>query len=163
MAAATPQTYPRHSYHTLAREKQFRAPAVKGSDVPILNEFVAPHIESFNALFDDSGLPQGDGDGRGLLSIGVADIGARVVFDGKGQLGVPSDQGGWGNRLTCEHFFFFVVVMCHASQLLPVWIDSVSIGRPMVPEKDKEAVERRVFPSEVHTHFPLYFVSINAV
>ena len=105
---ATPQTYSRHSYHTLAREKQFREPATNGADVPILNEFVTPHIESFNALFDDSGLPQGDGDGRGLLSLAIADIGARVVFDGKGEVGEPSGQGGWGNRLSCAVIVLFL-------------------------------------------------------
>lgn len=98
MAASA--SYCRHSYHTLAREGQFRNPSIKGSDIPILNEFVAPHIESFNALFDDSGLPQGDGDGRGLLSLAIEDIGKRVVFDGKGQVGTSSGQGGWGNKLT---------------------------------------------------------------
>ena len=30
-----------------------------------------------------------------------------------------------------------------------VWIEQVSIARPMVPERDKTATERRVFPSEV--------------
>lgn len=91
-------TYKKHSFHTYAREKQFSNPSPTSHDIPILNELVAPHIESFNALFDDSGLPHGDGDGRGLLSLAIADIGERVVFDGKGSSG---DSTIRGNRLSC--------------------------------------------------------------
>ena len=86
-------------FSTLEREKRFRNPPKDGASVPILNEFVAPHIESFNALFDDSGLPAGDGDGKGLLSLDLKDIGERVVFDYSG----PSDEHGnpgLGNRLS---------------------------------------------------------------
>ena len=81
------------TFNTLAREKTFRNPPTKGSTYEILNEFVTPHIESFNALFDDSGLPVGDGDGSGLLSLALKDIGERVVFDGQGS------DGSWGNKM----------------------------------------------------------------
>jgi DNA-directed RNA polymerase I subunit RPA2 len=90
------------TFDTLARENSFRNPTDKGSTVPILNEFVTPHIESFNALFDDSGLPSGDGDGRGLLSLGIKDIGERVTFDGNGKVGSESGVSGWGNRMSSE-------------------------------------------------------------
>jgi hypothetical protein len=86
------------TFNTLAREEAFRNPPKNGSTHNILNEFVAPHIESFNALFDDSGLPSGDGDGRGLISLGLQDIGERVVFDGDGKV----DNRGWGNRMRSE-------------------------------------------------------------
>lgn len=88
-------------FDTLKREQSFRHPVKKGSTIPILNEFVAPHIESFNALFDDSGLPAGDGDGRGLLSLGVKDIAERVVFDGTGRSEVDG-PAAWGNRMSSE-------------------------------------------------------------
>lgn len=94
----------RSTFDTLEREKNFKHPPKDASVVPILNEFVTPHLESFNALFDDSGLPSGDGDGRGLLHLGIADIGKRVVFDGKGDIGSESGQKGWGNRLSSECF-----------------------------------------------------------
>ena len=80
------------TFNTLAREESFRNPQKQGSTYKILNQFVTPHIESFNALFDDSGLPAGDGDGKGLLSLGLRDVGERVVFDG-------TDGEGWGNRM----------------------------------------------------------------
>lgn len=88
------------TFGTLEREQNFKAPPRDASVVPILNKFVTPHLESFNALFDDSGLPAGDGDGRGLLHLALDDIGKRVVFDGKGEVGSESGQRGWGNRLT---------------------------------------------------------------
>jgi DNA-directed RNA polymerase I subunit RPA2 len=87
------------TFNTLEREHTFRHPPKDGSTYNILNEFVAPHIESFNALFDDSGLPAGDGDGKGILSLAVKDIGERVVFDGNGS---ESGNSGWGNRMRSE-------------------------------------------------------------
>jgi DNA-directed RNA polymerase I subunit RPA2 len=77
------------TFETLERERFFRHPPQNGASVPILNEFVIPHLESFNALFDDSGLPLGDGDGKGLLSLALKDIGERVVFSGTDM----SDEG----------------------------------------------------------------------
>ena len=93
------------TFNTLEREKNFKNPPKDAAVVPILNEFVTPHIESFNALFDDSGLPTGDGDGKGLFHLGLEDIGKRVVFDGKGDIGTESGQRGWGNRLSSELLF----------------------------------------------------------
>lgn len=90
------------TFNTIEREESFKKPPKNASTYPILNQFVTPHIESFNALFDDSGLPKGDGNGKGLLSIGLKDIGVRVVFDGTGQIGTESGQAGWGNRLSSE-------------------------------------------------------------
>lgn len=87
------------TFKTLERENTFVNPPSKETAAPILNEFVTPHLESFNALFDDSGLPSGDGDGRGLLSLAIKDIGERVVFDGDGKVGTESGAEGWGNRM----------------------------------------------------------------
>ena len=45
------------SFHTLDRERAFRHPPPNASDVPSLDDLVAPHIDSFNALIeDDSGF-----------------------------------------------------------------------------------------------------------
>ncbi|KAF8634788.1 hypothetical protein AX15_000704 [Amanita polypyramis BW_CC] len=118
------------TFNTLAREKSFRSPPKDGSTCNTMNEAVTPHIESFNALFDDSGLPAGDGDGKGLLSLALKDIGERVVFDGTG-------GESWGNRMR-------------------IWIEQVTIARPMVPDKDKSARERRVFPSEARERLTSY-------
>ncbi|KAF8646384.1 hypothetical protein AX16_007250 [Volvariella volvacea WC 439] len=120
------------TFNTIEREEAFRNPPGKGSTYNILNEFVAPHIESFNALFDDSGLPAGDGDGKGLISLGLKDVGERVVFDGSG-----SGTDGWGNRMR-------------------IWIEQVTIARPMVPDRDRTALERKVFPSEARERLTSY-------
>ena len=86
----------RHSYETLSLNESFRYPSKTAATVPILHELVAPHIESFNALFQDGS------DGReGLIALGVKDIGSRVIFDGDPQPGAPKDRG-WGNKLESE-------------------------------------------------------------
>ena len=90
------------TFETLKRERSFRHPPQNGASVPILNEFVTPHLESFNALFDDSGLPLGDGDGKGLLSLAMKDIGERVAFSGAGVPGGESGEKAWGTRMRSE-------------------------------------------------------------
>ncbi|RXK38794.1 DNA-directed RNA polymerase I subunit RPA2 [Tremella mesenterica] len=115
------------TFHTLTRERAFRHPPSDRSDVPALDQLVAPHIESFNAL-----LEGGTEDGRGLLAIGIEEVGEKVVFDGKENDGMP-----WGGKITYR-------------------IDKIAIGRPMVPEKDKLSVERRIFPSEARERLTSY-------
>ncbi|KAI0320284.1 hypothetical protein OF83DRAFT_1081733 [Amylostereum chailletii] len=122
----------KHTFSTLQRERVFKKPSGNSSTVPILNEFVRPHIESFNALFDDSGLPYGDGDGRGLLSLAVQDLGEKVIFDGK-----ANGQTGWGNRMT-------------------VRIGEATIMRPMLSEKDRRTTGRKVFPTEARERLTSY-------
>ena len=80
-----------HRYETLEREKRFKEPPEKGSSIPLLGELAKPHIESFDALFDDSGLDRGDTDGRGLLNLGIKDIGLRTVFSGAAK-GEPNEN-----------------------------------------------------------------------
>ncbi|KAJ3502234.1 hypothetical protein NLJ89_g8979 [Agrocybe chaxingu] len=137
MPDASKRTKRTPTFNTLEREKLFRSPPKDGVSYNILNEFVTPHIESFNALFDDSGLPSGDGDGSGLLSLALKDIGERVVFDGSGQVGSESGPDGWGNRMR-------------------IWIEQVTLARPMVPDKDRIALERRVFPTEARERLTSY-------
>lgn len=98
------ETEGKDTFDSVARERAFRRPPKNASVAPALNKLAIPHLQSFNALFDDSGLPSGDGDGLGLLSLAIKDIGERVVFDGR--------EGEWGNRLSreyeclAEHFCF---------------------------------------------------------
>lgn len=95
MPDGSERTCRKPTFDTLKREKSFRNPTKDGSSHSILNEFVTPHIESFNALFDDSGLPIGDGDGGGIISLAIKDIGERVVFDGNANESDPR-----GNRIS---------------------------------------------------------------
>jgi DNA-directed RNA polymerase I subunit RPA2 len=137
---------PAPTFDTLARQEGFRYPTNSGSTFPILNQFVQPHLESFNALFDDSGQPVG-----GLLSLAIRDIGERVVFDGKGITASGSDSGGWGHRMRRELIEQTYPVFCCSpdNTIRQVWIENVSIARPLVPDKDVTATERKVFPTEV--------------
>ncbi|EJD43534.1 beta and beta-prime subunits of DNA dependent RNA-polymerase [Auricularia subglabra TFB-10046 SS5] len=127
-------------FDTLAREKRFRQPTNDGPDHAILNELVRPHIESFNALFEDSGLPTGDGEGGGLLAAGLKEIGEKVMFDRIGVVGAGQKKGGWGNKLTVK-------------------IEAVSIGKPMVSERAK-GIEltgnTRVYPAEARERLTSY-------
>lgn len=87
------------TFNTLAREAAFRNPPAKGATYPILSEFVTPHLESFNALFDDSGLPPGDGDGQGLISLGLQDIGELEVFDSDNAPDASGIPTRFGNKM----------------------------------------------------------------
>ena len=143
------KSFASQSFHTLTRESAFLHPPTNKSDIPALDELVAPHIESFNALLEDS-----EGGGKGLLALAVDDIGAKVVFDGK--------KPGTGNRLSSESSLASRLSPIHATAnaveeltlisccyLCLVRISDVTVGRPLVPDKDKTSKERRVFPSEV--------------
>ncbi|KAF9584296.1 DNA-directed RNA polymerase I subunit rpa2 [Lunasporangiospora selenospora] len=72
-------------FNTLERERIFKNPSDKSFQTPALQELVAPHIESFNALMDF-------GNKTGLLDLALQDIGPKAVFDKK--------DGGLGNKLT---------------------------------------------------------------
>jgi len=100
------------TFETLRRERLFRHPPQNGASVPILDEFVTPHIESFNALFDDSGLPLGDGDGKGLLSLALKDVGERVVFSGTGVSGGEGGEKVWGTRMRSELIAYIQLSKC---------------------------------------------------
>ena len=132
-----------HSFETLKRERAFRNPPTKGHVNPTLDRLAAPHIESFNSPFDDSGLDRGDTDGRGLISLSLKEIGEKVVFSGN----QSSSGNPRGARLACEHPDVRIYSIPNPGSV--VWIDQVAIGRPMVPEKDRHSIERRIFPSEV--------------
>lgn len=62
--------------------------------MPALDELVKPHIDSFNALLEDSDADASGG--GGLLGLAVRDIGDKVVFD--------STTKAQGNRLSSESF-----------------------------------------------------------
>ncbi|KAG8840129.1 hypothetical protein FRB91_006515, partial [Serendipita sp. 411] len=122
-----------HSFETLTREKNFLNPPSKGHVNPALDRLAAPHIESFNSIFDDNGLERGDTDGSGLLSLGLKEIGSKAVFSGN----TSDPEKPLGARLA-------------------IWIEKVTVGRPMVSDKDRHSTERRVFPSEARERLISY-------
>lgn len=82
-------------YNTLAREHSFRHPTRDGSTLEAFQELVAPQIEAFNSLSEDN-----EGDGTGLLNLGLRYIPEKVVFDQIGAEGADLGKG-LGNRLSC--------------------------------------------------------------
>lgn len=84
-ASAPTNTKWTHEFDTIRREKLFRDPPKDHSAYPALTAAVAPHIESFNALFEKDGL----------IAQGLLDIGSKTYLDGDDRLG-PSGK----NRLT---------------------------------------------------------------
>ncbi|KAK2740304.1 DNA-directed RNA polymerase I subunit RPA2 [Myotisia sp. PD_48] len=70
-----PQTNTKWSveYDTLRRERLFKQPPTDRSAYPALNDAIRPHIDSFNALFEDSKI----------LEAALKDIGIKSFVDGK--------------------------------------------------------------------------------
>ena len=61
-----------HEFNTLRREDLFRNPPKDHTAYPALQAAIAPHIESFNAVFEPGGL----------LAHGLQDIGTKTFLDG---------------------------------------------------------------------------------
>jgi DNA-directed RNA polymerase I subunit RPA2 len=121
----------RPSFSTLKREAQFRHPSPSATNYPELHRLVAPHIDSFNALFDSAGL----------LETGIKDIQPKVVWDGKGK------EGERGNRLESE--LNFCATLRILLNVATVKVENVVVGRPMVPDRAGSVKDRRIFPNEV--------------
>jgi DNA-directed RNA polymerase I subunit RPA2 len=61
-----------HEFNTLRRDDLFRNPPKDHTAYPALQAAIAPHIESFNAVFEKNGL----------LAHGLRDIGTKTFLDG---------------------------------------------------------------------------------
>ena len=72
-------------FRTLDRQLESINPSSTGSHYPQLESLSAPHVSSFNSLFEFDG-------GAGLLEKAVQDIGSLTIFDTK------SDQGSIGKN-----------------------------------------------------------------
>jgi DNA-directed RNA polymerase I subunit RPA2 len=94
------------SFQTLEREHAFRQPNKSGPAVPSLEELVAPHIESFDALFDDTYGPS-------LIQLAIDDMTPRVLFDGSG--GAQNLTNG--NKLESEHLIALLRPQTHIELL----------------------------------------------
>ncbi|CAG8971469.1 hypothetical protein HYALB_00002053 [Hymenoscyphus albidus] len=67
-------------FDTARRENLFRHPPKDHSAYPLLKDAIAPHVESFNALFGEDGL----------IARGLKDIGTKYYFDGDAQAPISS-------------------------------------------------------------------------
>lgn len=86
------------NFRTLDREKAFRNPSTSEMKYPAPQALVAPHIDSFDALFESAPMgPNGQVEqSLGLLDMAIADLQPKVIFDGQGA------EGSLGNRLESE-------------------------------------------------------------
>ena len=89
-------------FHTLDRENAFSHPSALGPKYEATQALIAPHINSFDALFE--GAPTGTkgevSPSQGLLDLAVADVSPKVIFDGNGK------PGELGNRLESASYLF---------------------------------------------------------
>ncbi|KAG8865412.1 hypothetical protein FRB96_000302 [Tulasnella sp. 330] len=129
-----PQIPNQNTFDTLVREHRFRHPTKEGSTLPVFQDLVAPHLESFNAITE--GSAGNDANDIGLLNLGLSYVPEKVVFDQIGRDGVDLGKG-LGNRLSMR-------------------IENAVIGRPMISENDREAKERRIYPSEARERLTTY-------
>ena len=135
-----------HTFHTLDLAERFREPSADEFDHPELQKLVAPHIESFNMLWSDD--PTVDAlkpkasthkseaklaEGEGLLAKAIRKIPSRVIYDGKG-----ASEEQWENGQAAR-----------MGNRLEIWCESITMGRPQVVERARDAKERRIFPAEV--------------
>lgn len=107
-----------HEFDTIRREKLFRDPPKDHSAYPALTAAVAPHIESFNALFEKDGL----------IAQGLLDIGSKTFLDGDDRLG-PAGK----NRLTVRVKEVFV-----EKSMLPASNKFSSKNREILPAECRE-------------------------
>ncbi len=77
-AAASPTSMTwTHEFDTIRRENLFRNPPKDHTAYPALTAAIAPHVESFNALFGKDGL----------IAQGLLDIGTKTYLDGDDRAG----------------------------------------------------------------------------
>jgi DNA-directed RNA polymerase I subunit RPA2 len=76
LASATSTTWT-HEFDTIRRETLFRNPPKDHTAYPALKAAIAPHVESFNALFGKDGL----------VAQGLLDIGTKTYLDGDERAG----------------------------------------------------------------------------
>jgi DNA-directed RNA polymerase I subunit RPA2 len=115
-----------------------------------LQNLVAPHIESFNALwsFDPAVAPPNGSkkgaavvnEGVGLLEKTISKIPPRVVFDGTAE---SIAKGDLGNRLSFR-------------------IESVALGKPTSTDKGRSGLQSRIYPSECRERLMSYRARMTA-
>ncbi|CAO1626187.1 unnamed protein product [Parajaminaea phylloscopi] len=141
------------TFHTLKNVERFKSPPSQGIVNPSLQDLIAPHLESFNALFSqdpsissnkDHSTPR-DGaavsttQGNGLLDMAVRKISPKVVFD---RVQEPGTQPGErGNRLELA-------------------IESITLSRPTQTGTGGEV--RRVWPIECRERLMTYKARLTA-
>ena len=113
-------------YDTLRRNKLYKNPPRDRSAFPLLQAAVRPHVESFNAIFDDND--------DNLINKALADIGTHTVVDGD-----PKDASRATPRNT-----------------LQLRVSSVSLEPAKLPDANRYSVKREIYPAECRERHSTY-------
>lgn len=105
-------------FDTLRREDLFRNPPTDHSAYPALQAAIEPHINAFNALFEQDGL----------IAQGLKDIGPKTYLDGDERTGTAGK-----NRLTVRIKELFV-----EKAMLPTSNKFSTINREIMPAECRE-------------------------
>ncbi|KDN44902.1 DNA-directed RNA polymerase I polypeptide 2 [Tilletiaria anomala UBC 951] len=146
-----------HTFHTLDLFERFSNPSQDAFDHPELQKLVAPHIESFNMLWasdpsvdepgpSSRGATTSGGADEGLMQKAIRKIAPKVIYNGKGASPAQWENGEWART----------------GDRLEIWVDSISLGRPQVHERARDAKERRVFPTEARERLVTYRAPLTA-
>lgn len=123
-----------YQYDTLRRENLFRNPPRDHTAYPALTQALEPHIESFNALFENNKL----------LEAAIKDIGTKTFLDGKVDSQNPEqpvDGGGPRRR----------------RNRLSVKIRDIYLDRAVIPPSNKISTSnRKIYPAECRERHATY-------
>ncbi|KAJ5343665.1 uncharacterized protein N7506_003489 [Penicillium brevicompactum] len=135
MAPAATDTQWSVDYDTLRRENLFQNPPTDHTAYPSLAESIKPHIDSFNALFEDSKI----------LEAGLRDIGTKTFLDGEletfEQKKARQAEG----------------IRAPKRNRLNVRVREIFLEKPMLPPTNKHATTNRdIYPSECRERHATY-------
>ncbi|KAJ1968965.1 hypothetical protein H4R35_006275 [Dimargaris xerosporica] len=150
------------TFRTLDREKRFRDPGNK-THYPELLNLTAPHVESFNAIFEGHGkIPS-------LLALAVADIPAVMV---RNKL-PPTDQdikdhikrAASSTKQELSNDLVYdsddpadkkAILASLRGDALKVWIEEVSVAKPAVHVAEANVANHFTYPSECRERSTTY-------
>ena len=119
-------------FDTVRREKLFRSPPKDRSAFPRLQEAIRPHVESFNAIFEN----------QKLINAAIQDIGTRTFLEPtpETQEGQAASNGAGQRRANRIH----------------VKITEVTLESPKLPESNKFSLNRHIWPAECRERHATY-------
>ncbi|PWN30971.1 putative RPA135-DNA-directed RNA polymerase I, 135 kd subunit [Jaminaea rosea] len=138
------------TFHTLTNVDQFKNPPKSTFVNPSLQDLIAPHLESFNALFSDdpsinsspeAAASTSRGSGGGLLDRAIRSITPKVAFD---RIQTPTTQPGErGNRVEMA-------------------IEGIHLGKPSQTGAGNTGDVKRVWPIECRERLMTYKARMTA-
>ncbi|KAJ5809512.1 DNA-directed RNA polymerase I subunit RPA2 [Penicillium pulvis] len=128
-------------YDTLRRENLFRNPPKDHTAFPSLAESIRPHVDSFNALFEDSKI----------LAAGLKDIGIKTFLDGE-----PETPEQKKVRMAEG-------LRAPKRNRLNVRVKEVFLDKPQLPPTNKySTTNREIYPSECRERHATYRAKLRA-